>query len=835
MDSSTFARPPDPGTVRRLEDLAIQLRQLRAWAGSPSYAVIARRVNDAWRAAGRPAAEATAKNTVADCFRVRPRPNVDLVLAIVEALNPDPAYLTGWRQALRVVHGEATAATYVAATDRLPADLPSFVGRAAELRELMVGAAITAIDGMPGVGKTALAVRAAHTLARTEPFDRTLYVDLRGVHPDPALPPVDSAAVLSEFLRLLGMPGDEVLSLNPEQRRSAYQRLLRARRVLVVLDNAADEAQAEPLIADGTPGRILVTSRRALDGLPKGRRLFLDVFAPEEAVALLREAAGEQRYAADPRAAQHIASLLGHLPLAVAVSASRIRNLAWPLAEHLERLRTRHGLHVEDQVQRAVDLSYADLSAVSRRMFRLLALHPGPDLDAYAAAAMSDMDIRSAEGHLHTLIVANLLQQPQPGRLVFHDVIRTYSLARAFDEDSSSGRRAALTRLFDQYRRTATAAAELVTPEGAAAGPSDGVPAMDTQTAAAWLDRELPNLLATAMYAVDSWPDHTTGLSEILMRYLDDRGRIADAETLHTAAVRAATVQADRGGECRALINLSILLFRQGRLREAAARLRMALPIAQETGDRQSLGRILANLGAAYQMLGRLPEALDQHRQALTIATEIGNRSAVGRTVGNLGTVYGKLGQYAEALNHHQRALAIFQELGDRVSEGRELANLGVIAERTGDYALALQRHHQAKAIFDEIGYQLGTAYALAYLGTDYLGLQDYPAALDHQRQALAIAAEAGDRELEASTHNDLGDTLLRMDRLDDALDHRRSALEMASRTGDGFEQGRAHAGIGDILAGQGDPDRAREEWTLALALFDEIGVPEADEVRAKL
>lgn len=836
MESSTFARPPDPGTVRTAEDLALQLRRLRVWAGSPSYAVIARRINETWRAAGRPAQEGTAKNTVADCFRVRPRPNVDLLLAIVAAIHPDPEYLAGWRQALRVVRGETNAAAYVAATDRLPDDLGSFIGRQAELRELLGDTAVATIDGMPGVGKTALAVRAGHTLLRTRPFERALYVDLRGVHPDPTLPPVDPGAVLSEFLRLLGMQGDQVQSLSPQQRLATYRRLLRERRVLLVLDNAADEEQVEPLIPEGTTSQIMITSRRAMGGLPRGRRLFLDVFAPEEAVSLLRDAAGEQRYAADPGAAHHIANLLGRLPLAVAVAASRIRNLAWPLTEHLDRLRTRHGLQVEDQVERAVTLSYADLAPPSQRLFRLLATHPGHEIDGHAAAALAGMDERAVEGHLRGLLVANLLRQPAPGRYVLHDVIRTYALGRAFDEEPSSNRRAALTRLFEHYLRTASAAAGLATPEGPPPERPGPVPLPTADAATAWLDRELPNLLATAMYAAESgWPEHTTELSQILMRYLDDRGRIVDAEALHTAAVRAAQTRSDPSSVCQALINLGILLFRQGRLRAAVERFQEALPMAHQTGDRQSLGRVLANLGAAQQMLGRLPQALKNHERALTIAEEIGNRSAVARMLGNLGTVHARLGRYDEAGDWHRRALAIFQELGDRVSEGRELANLGTIAERMGDCAVALERHRQAMAIFDEVGYRLGTGYALSYLGVDHQRLRELPTALDHHRQALAIAAESGDRALEAATHNDMAETLLRMGRADQALEHHRTAADLATRTGDAFEQARAQAGTGDVLAVRGEREQARRAWRQALALFTDMGVPEAAKIATKL
>ncbi|HWO67997.1 MAG TPA: hypothetical protein VNO31_48980, partial [Umezawaea sp.] len=295
-----FAVLPDPGRAQTLDDVVERLRALKVWAGDPSYETIKDRVNGTWTAAGRPAAELVGKTTVVDCFRLgRRRLNTDLVLAVVWALHPDPGYVAQWRQALRVIGGETRAAAQVRVRDKLPEDLSGFTGRTAELdalAEALSGGGrdgdpvvISAIEGMAGVGKTRLAIHAAHLLARRTPFDHVLFVDLRGFHPDPGQPPADPAAVLDGFLRLLGVPGHQIPHDLPT-RAAAFRGRVGGTRTLVILDNAADEDQVRPLLAD-TPGCItLVTSRRSLTELPPATHLTLDAFTAEEALVFLTQA-----------------------------------------------------------------------------------------------------------------------------------------------------------------------------------------------------------------------------------------------------------------------------------------------------------------------------------------------------------------------------------------------------------------------------------------------------------------------------------------------------------------------------------------------------------------
>jgi hypothetical protein len=385
-----FQLLPDPGQAAALGDLAERLRSLKLWAGDPSYEWITGRVNAAWRAAGRPAAELVGKTTVVDCFRPgRRRLNEDLVVAVVAALHPDVGYVAQWRQALQVVGGRTLAAAQVRVQDTLPPQLAGFTGRAGELTQLReaaqdgaAGGRAVVISGMAGVGKTQLAVHAGHLLARERPFDRVLFVNLRGFHPDPAQPPADPAAVLDGFLRQLGVPGQQVPhDLNA--RVTVYRARLGGTRTLVVLDNAADTDQARPLLPD-TPGcPVVITSRRSLTDLGGAMHLAVDVFTPDEALAFLTEAVPRIPVGADPYAAARIADRCGHLPLALGLVAAHIHTTpGWTLTDHADRLdeRHRHG-RLDAGVALALDLSYQHLPTDRQRLLRLLALHPGQDLD----------------------------------------------------------------------------------------------------------------------------------------------------------------------------------------------------------------------------------------------------------------------------------------------------------------------------------------------------------------------------------------------------------------------------------------------------------------------
>jgi tetratricopeptide (TPR) repeat protein len=844
---------PDPGRAGTLDELAEGLRLLKVWAGDPSYDTIKDRINTAWRTAGRPGAELAKKATVADCFKTgRRRLNTDLVIAVVQALHPDVGYVTQWRQALRVIAGETRAAAQVRVQDRLPHDLVGFTGRAAELERLrralhdrtVNGGAvvISAIAGMAGVGKTQLAIRAGHLLTRDQRFDRVLFVNLRGFHPDPTQPPADPAAVLDGFLRLLGVSGQQIPHDLPA-RTAAYRDRLAGTRTLIVLDNAANADQVRPLLPE-TPGcPVLVTSRRSLTALHPAVHLTVDVFSPDEAMEFLALTAPEVAAGPDPHAAARIAHRCGYLPLALGLVTGHMRaRPGWTLTDHADRLDDRHhDRRVETAVELALDLSYQHLPADQQRLLRLLAQHPGQDLDAYAAAALSDSDLATARTHLHHLCEDHLLQQAAPGRYTLHDLIRAYATGRAGDEDSPSDRRCALTRLFDYYLATTATVENTLYPADKhrrlpIPPPGTPTPAMtDPDTARTWLDIERPTLIAVAAHtAANGWPTHTARLSATLFRYLDG-GHHTDALTVYGHARHAARQSGDVAAEAHALNGLGAANLRLGQHGSAAEHLQQALTLYSQAGDPLGQAYALGNLGIVEERLGRYRPAADYHGQALHLYRQAGDRTGEAHSLTNLGVVEERLGRYRSAADHHGQAVVVCRQAGNRAGEADALNNLGEAEVRLGHYGPAAEHLQQALAMYRQLANRAGEAWVLDGLGTLHTRLGQPVHAAEHYRQALAMFRETGQRDGEAWTLNSLGEAANDAARPDDARTHHTSALAVAADTGDPYQQARAHAGLGHAHRTLGNPGRARQHYQHALTLYTGLGTPRADEIRAHL
>ncbi|NAS20953.1 hypothetical protein GT755_04540 [Herbidospora sp. NEAU-GS84] len=460
---------------------------------------------------------------------LRRRLNVDL------GIEPSPP-LQRLHQQILGGHADlaAPAGTPPVVPRELPRDIASFTGRTAEIAFLDEIATVPdaaeargsspvigAVDGMAGVGKTTLAVHVAHRLADRYP-DGQLFVDLRGFTRGGA--PVDPGDALDQLLRSLGVPGDRIPH-DPGARASLYRTRLAGRRVLVLLDNVATEAQVRPLLPGSPTCLVLITSRRRLAGLEDVRPLSLDVLPRADAVTLFARTAGEQRVSGEaPGLLAEIVELCGRLPLAIRIAAARLRiRPGWTPAHLADRMRDhQHRLGELEvgplSIAAALDLSYHHLTPGQQDMYRLLGLHPGPDIEPRAAAALVGTTVEHAGRLLDDLVDAHLLQEPAPGRYRFHDLPRAHASATLADEDTDHDRQEALTRLFDHYVETASTAVET----------------------------ELANLLAVAVHAArHGRPAHALGLSATLHRHLHECARYDDARVLHRTAVHAAKAIAD--------------------------------------------------------------------------------------------------------------------------------------------------------------------------------------------------------------------------------------------------------------------------------------------------
>jgi tetratricopeptide (TPR) repeat protein len=848
-----FVALPDPGQAGTLDEFTSGLRLLKVWAGDPSYDTIKDRINAAWTSAGRRRSELAGRTTVVDCFRTgRRRLNADLVIAVVQALHSDVGYVAQWRQALQVISGTARPEAQVRVQDTLPPDLAGFAGRTTELAELhralhdggQDGGAvvISAIAGMAGVGKTQLAVHAGHLLAQDKPFDRVLFVNLRGFHPDPTQPPADPAAVLDGFLRLLAVPGHDIPHGLPA-RAAAYRSRLAGTRTLVILDNAADAEQVRPLLPE-TPGcPVLVTSRRNLTGLHPATHLTVDVFTPGEAAAFLAAAAPGILLGEDPNAASRIAYRCGYLPLALGLVAGHIRGTpGWTLTDHADRLDERHhDRRLDPGVTLALDLSYEHLSSDRQRLLRLAALNPGQDLDAYAAAALIDTDLATAQAGLHHLHNDHLLQQPAPGRYTFHDLVRAYASGRAGDEDRPRDRRAALARFFDYYLATAAAAMDTLHPAEThrrprIAPPGTPMPILTGASGArAWLDTERPALVAIAAHtATHGWPTHTVRLSTTLFRYLNG-GHHNDALTVHGHALDAARHTDDPVAQADALTNLGGAYLLLGRYGPAAEHLEQALSLSRQSGDPMGQARALTNLGTVEVRRGHFRQGADYHEQALPLYRQVGDRASEARTLGSLGSGEVELGRYLAATDHFEQALALFRETGDHSGETWVLSVLGYAEVRLDRYGPAADHLQQALTLSRQSGDRTAEAQTLDSLGQLDTRRGEPGQAARYHEQALLLFRETGEREGEAMTCNGLGEAAHAAADPHNALSHHAAALTIATDLGEPNQRARAHTGLGHAHRSLGNPPSARHHYQHALALYTELGLPDTEQIRANL
>ncbi|GIG61081.1 XRE family transcriptional regulator [Longispora fulva] len=724
----------------------------------------------------------------------------------------------------------------------LPYDVPDFTGRSAEVARLGALAArsattvvISAIDGMAGVGKTATAVHVAHSLAGRFP-DGQLFIDLHGF--TAGRTPVAPGAALASLLRALGVP-DAQIPTELDERAALWRDELADRRVLVVLDNAANAAQVRPLIPGTKGSLVLITSRRRLATVDGAVPVSLDVLSEEDAHALFVGIVGD-RARAEPGATAEVLGLCGCLPLALRIAAARLAHRdRWTVAHLAERLRAeRHRLAefaVDDQDVSAVfQLSYADLVPEQQRLFRLLGTHPGPDVDVYAAAALAGVQHRVAEDLLDGLVDAHLLTQRTAGRYTMHDLLRFY----AADLAGTAERHDALTRLFDHYRYTASRAMDVYDTQDAHRRPPvppSGSPTpelADGAAAVVWLDAERANLMAVAGHAAaHGWLEHTADLSLLLTRYLDTGSHYLEAETLHRLAL-GGTDQAKRG---KSLSFLGITCWRRGRYAEAYEHFRLSMIIAGEVGDRSSEGNVLNNMGVVLVRLGRYDEAIAHHERAMVIAREVGEPVAEARNLSNIAIVHKRLGRYPEALREQRAALEIFRRVGSRTAEGITLQNLANLCRILKRYPEALIHYGRSLEIALEYGDRGGEANALDGVGMVHLEQGRLDQALDHFTRGLELAREVGERYQEMNLLNGLGETLSA------SGEHRRALLRfdaahaIASELGERAEQARAHRGLGHAHRALGETEDARLNLKEALALYTELGVPEVQAVREAL
>jgi DNA-binding SARP family transcriptional activator/tetratricopeptide (TPR) repeat protein len=659
-------------------------------------------------------------------------------------------------------------ATVLQVPQQLPAAVGGFTGRGAELAELtrllnQAGAqpagtmVVSAIGGTAGIGKTALAVHWAHKVA--DRFaDGQLYVNLRGF--DPCGVPAAPEAAIRGFLDALGVPPEQIPP-GPQAQAGLYRSLLADKQMLIVADNARDEQQVRPLLPASPASLVLVTSRNQLGGLAaaEGARLIsLDVLSHAEAVQLLAARLGAARAAAEPGAVDQIASLCAHLPLALSVAAARaaarpgfpLGALAAELEDAAVRLDALDAGDPGSSVRAVFSWSYRQLTPDVAWMFRLLGLHPGPNITVPAAASLAAIAEADARRLLRELARALLVTEQVPGRYAFHDLLRAYAAEQSRHTDSDADRRDATVRVLDHYLHTAARAARLLVPamEPVALAPprpgtATGQPA-DHRQALAWFEAEHQVLLAANSVAAGSGFDsHAWQLPWAMTAFLQARGHWQEWAATQRMALAAATRLGDtaaqavsarllaractdlgdhdqarghfassltlyqqlgnRHGEAKVHDGLGFVAERQGRYADALGHDEQALRLYQATGDKANEAEALNNTGWHHGLLGDYQQARAFCRQAVTLSAKAGDRWIEGHAWDSLGYAEHHLGNLAEATACYQRALSLERVTGDRNSEAGTLTRLGDTHHAAGHLAQARQAWQQALAILEDM------------------------------------------------------------------------------------------------------------------------------------
>jgi tetratricopeptide (TPR) repeat protein/transcriptional regulator with XRE-family HTH domain len=731
---------------------------------------------------------------------------------------------------------------------QLPAPAQMFTGRTVELADLnkihdASTVVITAIDGMAGVGKSALAVQAAHQMADRYP-DGQLFLDLHGYTHGVA--PVEPGEALDRLLRSLGVAGERIPA-GLDERAGLYRSRLADQRMLIVLDNAAAEAQVTPLLP-GAPGCVvLVTSRRRLAGLDDTHTLSLETLPPADAIALFRRSVSESRLAGQPSdVVAELVELCGRLPLAIRLAAARLRSHpAWDLDHLLRRLRDRQHRLAElaaghRSVTSALDLSYQDLSADLQRAYRLLGLHPGADIEPYAAAALLDATLPEAGRLIEQLHEFHLFQEPAPGRYRFHDLVRAHAARAAARDETVDGRRQALDRLLDHYRHTAAVATDAAYPyerERRPQVPPACTPSRalsDPAAALGWLDNELPNLLAAASYATQhDRPEHILHLSTILHRHLRTRGFHHDAGTLHQQALTASRATGDQAAELETLVGLGHTHRLQGRYEQATDHFQRALQLARATGHGPGELDALVGLGRIHALQGRYGQATDYFQQALQLARAAGHPGAEMEALGGLGHIHRRLGRYEQATDLLGQALRLARATGHRPGELAALGGLGYIHRLQGRYEQATDHFQQALQLARATGNRTIEQGALGGLGHIHRIRGQHEQASDHYQRQLELAHEDGDRNWQFEAWQGLGRLQLATGRVDAALTHHAQALTLATELGQPVDQARAHDGLAHAHHALHQHEQARTHWQHALDILTRLGIDHTDDEEA--
>jgi tetratricopeptide (TPR) repeat protein len=696
---------------------------------------------------------------------------------------------------------------------QLPADVADFTGRTALVKRLT--AMLTPrthrtappralVAGIGGVGKTALAVHAAHQVRQHYP-DGQLYVDLRGAGPDAA----DPLNVLSAFLRAFGV-SPNATPADLDERAAMYRSVLASRRVLVVLDDAADAAQIQHLLPGSATCGVLVTSRRRLPEMQWDEQTELEGMSRDEALTLFSRTIGAERAGKEPEAVAEVVDACGRLPLALRITAAKlvdrpqwtVRSMADKLARERGRLSELRVGSLE--VEATFHLGYGQLDATSARAFRLMSLPEGPGLSLPAAAALVGEPEPSAEPVVERLVDLNMVASPAPDRYAYHDLLRLFARQRAAQTDSKQDRIDAMVRLGDHYLGTAATAGWLIqapawSKERFCRRPyPEGLALADLKDAFAWFDDQQPALLASARQFLtdpDLPSDYVVDLITFLELYLANGTHFGEIGQIGELAVRD----------------------------------------AERTGDQRVEAWGRRKVGEAHLRRFQLPEAREQLTRSIAAAEKAGDLGALATATDLLGSVEFRMGDGERSLAHLEQALAIAHDAGDVVREAYVLGTIGRTQSERGEFELAVAACEQSRKLHEQLGNETGLARTLFMMGLVYQRFRRLVESIEPLEESLAVCL--GIEQSFGEGHNlvMLSRGYLADGRAEQAAAAASRARELGEAIGDAHMHAMAVAELGKALHALGKHELGDEHLHSAQTLLTELNSPQAAAVSALL
>lgn len=753
----------------------------------------------------------------------------------------------------------------------------AFVGREKDMRKLTADGIdaprVWVISGLPGIGKTRLAIEAAACLP-----GETLYLEFHANEKGQAT--LDADGALRCLLEMVGVDRS-VLPRGRAELADLWQRELTSRQINIILDDVPDADAVAPLIPGDGSCRMFITSRNRLHRVPVASELTLDILPEIDAVTLFRQIAGtgnDKDFSVAARAVRNC----GRLPIAIVIAAGGSGREGGLSASNGSAGAAEVG-DMADQLQSVLDSSYRALTEDEQRFFLFLGINYCQSFTAESAAAVTGMSVHAAVKMISALFDRHLIEYAAGGGFKLHDLLMKYAAIRASRDVSGGERREAERRLLDHYLSRADRADRDLYPYRRRVGlqPKSMPSPRSSPDAVAysrrWLDSEWRNVLAMAEYASrHERKRYCAELVHVLAEFLHIRGYWDEAVKAHGQALRACRDLGDRSRSARALIDLSRACLETGLRREALAHAREASELYRAVEDRRGeavaadrIGVIyyhsgefretlayeqearslyvqsadlageaeaVFSCGVACMELGRLSESLEHFRESMAIFERSGNMHSLARTLNSLGEVSRRQGYHRDAMDYYRDALSIYRGMGARQESATVVQNIGKLYLYKGDVERALAEFRCALSVFRQIHYIPGEARAMCDFGDAYSTMDDYEQSLIYYQKASSVAEQVGNLHLRLIAICGIADAFRGADRIEEAIDRYRDALEIARSVEDPYQQyAVALKGLAEAMLRVGKDGMGRIYLRQAYDLYQAAGAIDAESVRLRL